>query len=228
VLNAQVVTDQDVVLYPAETTLEGKTPAGMRMFCVDIAAETLAAHAVETRDIRVARDPERSEALRGLIVAGIAAFRQLGQPSAHRLATSHFYASLSEHIWQVASAEIPESSGIRRRGRKAAFRVFHRARQQFIEQLSQGPSIEAVCREIGVSRRSLEVAFDYVVGVSPAHFIRTLQLNRVRRDLLSAEFANAAIGTLAARHGVWHWSRFSQNYRTMFGELPSETRRRML
>ncbi|MBS0374713.1 MAG: helix-turn-helix domain-containing protein [Proteobacteria bacterium] len=228
VLNAQLVTDRDVILYPAGTTVEGKTPAGMQIYCVDIAAGSLAGHGVETRDIRVVRDPERSEALRDLLVAGIDAFRRLGGPTAHQAATSHFHASLSEHVWQVASAENPEPTGVRRRGRKAAFRIFHRARERFIAELPVGPSIGAVCREIGVSRRSLEGAFDYVVGVSPAHFIRTLQLNRVRRDLLAPELAGTAIGSLAARHGVWHWSRFSQNYRLMFGELPSETRRRVV
>jgi AraC family ethanolamine operon transcriptional activator len=33
-----------------------------------------------------------------------------------------------------------------------------------------------------------------------------------------------SIGVIAARHGIWHWSRFSLYYRVLFGELPSQTR----
>jgi AraC family ethanolamine operon transcriptional activator len=47
-----------------------------------------------------------------------------------------------------------------------------------------------------------------------------------RRDLMSSANAELSIGILAARHGMWHWSRFSQYYSLLFGELPSETRNR--
>jgi len=53
-----------------------------------------------------------------------------------------------------------------------------------------------------------------------------LQLNHIRRDLMSDASANLSIGVIAARHGIWHWSRFSRYYRLLFGELPSQTRLR--
>jgi AraC family ethanolamine operon transcriptional activator len=106
--------------------------------------------------------------------------------------------------------------------------VFSRARDRFVEELESGVSINNVCRSIGVSRRSLECAFRSVLGMSPAHYVRTLQLNGIRRDLLCVEELHTSIGVIAARHGVWHWSRCSQAYRRLFGELPSETRRRLL
>jgi transcriptional regulator GlxA family with amidase domain len=77
-----------------------------------------------------------------------------------------------------------------------------------------------------VSRRSLECVFQSIIGIGPVNYIRILQLNLIRRDLLSDASAAASIGVIAARHGVWHWSRFSQYYGMLFGELPSETRRR--
>ncbi|MGH3627753.1 MAG: helix-turn-helix domain-containing protein, partial [Sciscionella sp.] len=62
--------------------------------------------------------------------------------------------------------------------------------------------------------------------IGPSSYIRNLQLNRVRRDLLSNDGRGESIGDIAARYGVWHWSRFSQSYRLLFGELPSQTRAR--
>jgi AraC family ethanolamine operon transcriptional activator len=68
--------------------------------------------------------------------------------------------------------------------------------------------------------------FQTVIGIGPVNYIRVLQLNLIRRDLMSDASAGESIGVIAARHGVWHWSRFSQYYGMLFDELPSETRRR--
>ena len=226
VLNAHRVADGDIILYPADAMIEGRTPAGMRIFCVDLDAELLNDYGLEQREIRVVHDPERADALRDTIVAGIAAFRQLGEPAAYRAAAGDFCSSLSELVWQLASADGSDAARTRSRGRRQAFVVYRRARDVFIERLALGVSIAQVCREVGVSRRSLECAFRTAVGLSPAHYVRKLQLNQVRRDLLAAADGTASIGGVAARHGLWHWSRFSQSYREMFGELPSATRRR--
>jgi AraC family ethanolamine operon transcriptional activator len=104
--------------------------------------------------------------------------------------------------------------------------VFQKARDYIHHRLADGISILALCKEVGVSLRSLEGAFHSVIGNSPASFVRSLQLNRVRRDLTSADNDTQSIGMIAARHGIWHWSRFSRYYREMFGELPSQTRAR--
>jgi AraC family transcriptional regulator, ethanolamine operon transcriptional activator len=45
--------------------------------------------------------------------------------------------------------------------------------------------------------------------------------------LLSGASADTSIGVIAARYGIWHWSRFSHAYRQLFGELPSQTRARL-
>ena len=52
-----------------------------------------------------------------------------------------------------------------------------------------------------------------------------LRLNAVRRELraLAAAGQPVSIGDVAARWGFWHWSRFTENYRLLFGELPSHT-----
>jgi AraC family ethanolamine operon transcriptional activator len=73
------------------------------------------------------------------------------------------------------------------------------------------------------ARRAIQNA-PSVIGMGPGNYIRALQLNHIRRDLMCASNAEVSIGVIAARHGIWHWSQFSHYYRLLFGELPSETR----
>jgi AraC family transcriptional regulator, ethanolamine operon transcriptional activator len=111
-------------------------------------------------------------------------------------------------------------------GGSRRLQIFRRAREYIQHELSEGISVTDVCRIVGVSRRCLEGVFRAVVGVGPAHYVRALQLNRIRRELLAPHSATLSIGAIAARHGLWHWSRFATFYRELFGELPSQTRRR--
>lgn len=81
-----------------------------------------------------------------------------------------------------------------------------------------------LCRMVGTSRRTLENIFLEAFDVSPYQYVRALRLNSVRRALLSEENAKASIGDIVSRCGIWHLSRFAADYRSMFGELPSQTR----
>lgn len=85
-------------------------------------------------------------------------------------------------------------------------------------------SIGRVSHEIGINRRSLERCFREQVGVSPAAYLRSVRLNRIRKELLSASNAEHSIGDIASKYGFWHLGRLAQYYRIQFGELPSETR----
>jgi AraC family ethanolamine operon transcriptional activator len=51
-----------------------------------------------------------------------------------------------------------------------------------------------------------------------------VRLNGVRRELRHGT-AELRIGDVAARWGFWHQSQFAADYRTLFGELPSQTLR---
>jgi len=66
-----------------------------------------------------------------------------------------------------------------------------------------------------------------VLGISPKRYLRLVRLNGVRRDLKSrAHEARVKVQDVAARWGFSHMGHFSQDYKALFGELPSETRRR--
>jgi AraC family ethanolamine operon transcriptional activator len=87
------------------------------------------------------------------------------------------------------------------------------------------PGIEALCRQAGVSRRHLQNCFLQSYGLSAIQILKAIRLNAVRRELKrnAEEKKFVSIGDVAANWGFWHWSRFSAEYRDLFGELPSET-----
>ncbi len=106
-------------------------------------------------------------------------------------------------------------------------RLFDNARTLMLG--SQGGELDydRLCNTLGCSERSIQQAFARNADMSPTGYLRMVRLHKVRRMLLSGALRNASIGDLAARNGFWNWSRFSQSYKHQFGELPSETRRRM-
>ena len=86
------------------------------------------------------------------------------------------------------------------------------------------PSIADICLHFNVGRRLLNYTFLEVLGTNPLNYLRSMRLNGVRRDLRKAG-SSTSIKEVAGRWGFWHLPRFSEEYRKLFGELPSETLR---
>ncbi len=83
-------------------------------------------------------------------------------------------------------------------------------------------SILEVCSQVGTSRRKLNYCFQDVLGTTPIKYLRSLRLNNVRRALRQAA-PGVTIQDIASHWGFWHLSQFAQDYRQLFGELPSDT-----
>lgn len=226
-LNATTVAQDHVVLCPENKSLEGKTSEGTSIYCMDVSCELLPDDGCNMRVAGVLTDAERSRQLRELIQSGIATFTALESPASYPAAVRGFKSSLADLLWQMAAQTGHEDiSRMRHYTSARTLRVFKRAREYIHHGLADGISIVALCRATGVSRRSLECVFRSVIGMGPGNYVRTLQLNHIRRDLMSNANVEVSIGVIAARHGIWHWSRFSRDYRLLFGELPSQTRLR--
>ena len=226
-LNAATLTQDHVVHCPENKSLEGKTPEGATMYCLDISCNILPDEGCDMRLVGVLKDVSRSSELRELIQAALSSFTSLDRIAEYPAAVQNFKSSLIDLLSQM-TAEIGDRTRRERRpchGARA-LQLFRRAREYIHHGLADGISIVDLCRDAGVSRRSLECVFQSVIGIGPVSYIRILQLNLIRRDLMSDVSTRASIGVIAARHGVWHWSRFSQYYGMLFGELPSETRLR--
>ncbi|MBR0712841.1 helix-turn-helix domain-containing protein [Bradyrhizobium liaoningense] len=113
-------------------------------------------------------------------------------------------------------------------GRSAAARkrTVARACEMMLAHDDRPVSILDVCRAVGASPRKLGYCFQEVLGTSPMHYWRAMRLNRVRSDLKRCSDPRAGVYDVAARHGFWHFSQFSVDYKRHFCELPSETLRR--
>jgi AraC family ethanolamine operon transcriptional activator len=101
-------------------------------------------------------------------------------------------------------------------------RVVRRA-EDYMQAHLRGPlSVLDLCRELGVSERTLLYAFQEVRGLSPMASFKANRLNAVRQELKAAA-GTTSVHEIAQRWGFWHTGEFAADYRRLFGELPSQT-----
>lgn len=103
--------------------------------------------------------------------------------------------------------------------------IVSRAQDYMREHVEDPLTVEDLCRVLGVSRRTLQYSFQEVLQLNPVSYLRAMRLNGARRMLKSANPERQSVQDIAARWGFWHLSHFANDYRRMFGELPSETLR---
>ena len=86
-------------------------------------------------------------------------------------------------------------------------------------------SVGDICAATGVSWRTLDRAFKERFGIGPKAYLQRMRLTGVRNDLAESP-PDTFIADVANIWGFWHLGQFAQDYRKLFGELPSETLRR--
>lgn len=104
-------------------------------------------------------------------------------------------------------------------------RVIARCLEFLRENTGQAILVSELCRIAGVSERTLRNVFYEYFGVGPVRFLKARQLQEVRAALLASDAAHETVTAIATRFGVWDFSAFSRNYRALYGESPSQTRR---
>jgi AraC-like DNA-binding protein len=94
----------------------------------------------------------------------------------------------------------------------------------YIEANADSPlTPELLARVACVSVRTLHNAFQEQLGESPMAYVRRIRLSRVRAELLRSDPTRVRVTDVALKWGFMHQSRFAQQYREAFRELPSET-----
>ena len=95
---------------------------------------------------------------------------------------------------------------------------------QYIDDHADGELTPEVLARVGcVSVRTLHAAFQQQLGESPMAYVRGIRLGRVRAELLESDPQQVRVADIAMRWGFLHQSRFAQQYRDRFRELPSVT-----
>ena len=77
-----------------------------------------------------------------------------------------------------------------------------------------------------LGERSLHYAFKKVYGVSPKQLLKAHRLFAVQ-NALKAATPEDQVMDIARRYGFWERGYFARDYQRMFGELPSDTRKRV-
>ena len=88
------------------------------------------------------------------------------------------------------------------------------------------PYMSELCAAANVSERTVQKAFQDIMGMSPTTYLRRLRLHRARDDLRQAKNASVTVTDVALNWGFWHFGEFSRAYRNCFGEVPSSTLKR--
>jgi len=96
--------------------------------------------------------------------------------------------------------------------------------QQWVEDHPGEPiSLETLCRQAHVGRRSLLQGFREHLGMGPMAYIKLKRLHGIRRELLRAQPESVTVAGLAARWGFLNPGHFARDYQRLFGVLPSQT-----
>jgi AraC-like DNA-binding protein len=86
-------------------------------------------------------------------------------------------------------------------------------------------SLPAICAELGISERLLRECCGLCLGLSPTEYRRRRAMQQVNRELRNGNAETSTVAEIATRQGFKNLGRFAGIYRTVYGELPSETLR---
>jgi AraC-like DNA-binding protein len=181
----------------------------------------------------------RSKRLNGMTVftplpAALARLRSLHSYMGHlaettpksldnRLLTDDLEYNILEAMRDILSTRAPGFDTIGRRHHQIAVDRFRAVLE------AQGDlrlPIPAISQRIGISSRTLRLACQEQLGVSPAQYIMLRRMRLVRRALQQADPGVARVTDIATEHNFWELGRFAVTYRRIFGETPSETLKR--
>jgi AraC family ethanolamine operon transcriptional activator len=131
--------------------------------------------------------------------------------------------SLMEHLFAVLQSAVPAPKAPP--SFKSRCHVVDSAVEYALSHLDEPVTVSELCARTKVSRRMLNYCFQDVLDTNPVQYLRALRLNGVRRELRDKCKSALSIRSIACNWGFWHFSRFADEYRSLFGELPSETRK---
>ncbi|MFC1681073.1 helix-turn-helix domain-containing protein [Pseudomonadota bacterium] len=91
------------------------------------------------------------------------------------------------------------------------------------QRIDKGLKSENLCITLQVNDRMLRRIFKRAFGSGPMAMHRLLRLNRFRHELKSARGSDQTVATLAHHCGFSRMGALAAEYKTQFGEFPSET-----
>lgn len=103
-----------------------------------------------------------------------------------------------------------------------------KSREYLFENATEPVTVLELCSALYVSRRTLQNAFQQVMGIGPNAYLKAIRLNAVRRELVSPYSKQTTVKDAAMQWGFWHLGQFAKDYQRLFKEKPSQTLGRRL
>ncbi len=222
--NGVEVQPGDLLFYGPGTTFLGIEPAGMAAAVLVVRAE--AAHDVAS-DLRVA-DPVVPRSVDPLAptpdVRRMAATMRRAFEQPRRLTDPFLLTTLVESAVGVMTER---GRPREQRSRRIDSRSIVWNCLDYVEAVrSRRPSLAELCRAGFASESRVRQAFVDVVGVPPNRYFQLRLLSRLRSELTTATPGHASVTDIAMDLGVTQLGRVAGRYRSVYGELPSETLQR--
>lgn len=121
-------------------------------------------------------------------------------------------------------SRLAEKAGTRK-ALSAGARYVAKAEEYMRANLDEPLTVSEIAAAIGVSPRSLQLAFREVRSAAPREILALMRLHLVH-EKLRFDKSEAGVTEIALQCGVANIGRFASFYREMYGEKPSTTRRR--
>lgn len=101
--------------------------------------------------------------------------------------------------------------------------LFMEIRAYMHTHLYENITIEKIAKKFKFSERSLRNYFKEELHTSPKQYLTVLRLTKIRDELKAQKMEKGLVEKTARRFGFQHMGQFSKAYKEFFGELPSET-----
>jgi AraC-like DNA-binding protein len=193
-----------------------------RLISACAALAGVGAEDVTLRDLVLARKQDVGQRLRRALIGAVTPAD--GEPSSR--GTFAMPEAVENDLTSLLAAQLVPT--VRRASDESSFRVdalrVVRAAIAAAEALP-APSLAELCSSAGVGQRWLHKSFVDVLGESPYRFIRLARLSKARELFLSPEAKPAVVKTVSLSLGYRLSGRFAADYRSVFGENPSDTLR---
>jgi len=213
--NGLTFTPGDVALVGSGGAYEATCPADTQTFVFTLSLESSVPiqlrHLANRQAGRVRRvnNPELARKLRALAANIVRSWDEASQS-----------VSMPQSVLQGLLLNLLVSPNPVDGSSHTSMQLYWAARDVMLNALGEPLKIPEIARRVGTSRRTLELAFDRCISVSPAKYHKLLRLNNARRLLKSGQHS---VNSAATRSGLHHLGRFSDDYHRLFGEMPSKT-----
>ncbi|ABA74710.1 AraC family transcriptional regulator [Pseudomonas fluorescens] len=132
---------------------------------------------------------------------------------------------VQEHYAQIVGSKLLSlmTTNVSREGAGSQSASFDRILDYIDRNLKQDLNAEHLAQQVSMSTRSLYVLFERHLGTTPLQYIRQRKLERIQACLSDPSCPVRSLTEVALDYGFLHLGRFSELYRSQFGELPSQT-----